>query len=124
MSEIENAEYKCCETCDHVKDDDGLLVCRLDDQVKDEDMCCDKWEESRLLGKVRRKTESRQRRVERAWNRLKCKALCCPECGSLKVGLADSYTSVFRRFYISCEECYWCGKHRPTIRWAIHVWNK
>lgn len=124
MSELESMAYECCETCEHVKDEEGLFVCELDDRVKDEDMCCDKWEESRLLAKVRKKAESRHRRVGKAWNKLKHKALYCPECGSLRIGLADSYTSLLRRFYVSCEECYWCGNSRPTIRWAIHAWNK
>lgn len=33
-----------CENCKCAHDEEGLLVCSLDDRVKDDDMCCKEWE--------------------------------------------------------------------------------
>jgi hypothetical protein len=35
-------EYTC-EHCEYSTDEEGLLVCTLDDRVKDDDMTCEKW---------------------------------------------------------------------------------
>ena len=35
-------EYTC-EHCEYSKDEEGLLVCAIDDRVKDDDMTCEKW---------------------------------------------------------------------------------
>ena len=32
-----------CENCEYSKDEEGLLICSLDDRVKDDDMTCEKW---------------------------------------------------------------------------------
>ena len=39
-SRMDNA---CCENCFHAQDEKGLLICDLDDRVKDDDMVCKHW---------------------------------------------------------------------------------
>lgn len=73
---------------------------------------------------MRKREERRHKRVSRKWNRLGPKADACPECNEHELGLNDSLTHRWKRFFVECEHCHWCGKSRPTIRWAIRAWNK
>ena len=58
------------------------------------------------------------------WLELKRTCLRCPNCHNERVGLNEVLSTFFHRFFVECEECHWCGKSRPTIKWAIKVWNK
>lgn len=66
----------------------------------------------------------RHMRTGRKWRRLKKLADVCPACFSDRVGLNESHTSIWKRFWLECDECYYCGKSRPTIRMAIRTWNR
>ena len=63
-------------------------------------------------------------RINRKWQKLKPKADRCPNCGCRIVGLNDCFMYKWKRFFINCEECHWCGRRKPTIRMAIKAWNK
>lgn len=66
----------------------------------------------------------RHERVGRKWKKLKPKAKHCPNCRCHSIGLNDFYFRKFKRFFLECENCHWCGKSYPTIRMAIRSWNK
>lgn len=66
----------------------------------------------------------RRMRIEKKWNKIKSKAKPCPDCGCKDVGLNDCFMRRFKRFFLECEECHWCGKTYPTIRMAVRSWNR
>ena len=66
----------------------------------------------------------RHERVGRRWRRFKPKVRWCPDCRCHTVVLNDSYFHRFRRFFIECENCHWCGKSYPTIGMAVRSWNR
>ena len=74
----------------------------------------------------RKEEELRRRheRVRRKWREKNVKAKPCPNCGCGKLGLNDSILHRWKRFYLECENCHWCGKSRPTIGTAIRAWNR
>lgn len=43
LSEERRMDEYTCEHCEYSTDEEGLLVCTLDDRVKDDDMTCEKW---------------------------------------------------------------------------------
>lgn len=46
-----------CENCEYSKDEEGLLICSLDDRVKDDDMTCEKWiKRTFIVGDVKLKS--------------------------------------------------------------------
>lgn len=63
-------------------------------------------------------------RVSCKWQRLKFHVKYCPNCYSPNIGLNESHTYKWRRFWLECDDCYTCGKSRPTIRMAIRSWNR
>ena len=63
-------------------------------------------------------------RVRRKWREKKVKAKPCPNCECDKIGLNDSLLHRWKRFYLVCENCHWCGKRRPTIGAAVRAWNR
>ena len=68
--------------------------------------------------------ERRHNRVHRKWVKLRKKAAPCCDCHSANVGLNDSYSHRFRRFFLECENCHWCAGSFPTIRLAVWDWNR
>lgn len=63
-------------------------------------------------------------RVSRKWQRLKFHVKYCPNCYSPNIGLNESHTYKWRRFWLECDDCYTASKSRPTIRMAIRSWNR
>lgn len=63
-------------------------------------------------------------RYGRRWQKMRSKAQPCPNCNSPRIWLNQSLTYRYKKFWLECGECHWCGKSRPTIRWAVHMWNK
>ena len=65
----------------------------------------------------------RHAKVGKKWAKLKPKANNCPDCGSCGTGLNDRLLHKWKRFYLECENCHWCGRSMPTIRLAVWIWN-
>lgn len=70
------------------------------------------------------KLRRRHERVRRKWREKKVKAKPCPNCECGQIGLNDSLLHRWKRFYLECENCHWCGKSRPTIGAAVKAWNR
>ena len=66
----------------------------------------------------------RHEKVGKKWAKLKPKANDCPDCNSCRTGLNDRLLHRWKRFYLECENCHWCGRSMPTIRLAVWIWNK
>ena len=68
--------------------------------------------------------QKRYEKTQRKWDKLKHRAKCCPDCFCENVGLNESHLSKWKRFYLECENCHWCGDSYPTIKMAIRNWNR
>ena len=56
----------------------------------------------------------------------KAKRLPCPECGHNETWLCHviSAPGVLKRFYLECQNCYYCSATKIGKRRAIKEWNK
>lgn len=48
----------------------------------------------------------------------------CPNCHSKKLMVWRIAPPKGRRFFVWCDECYWCGKTKLFKFRAIRAWNK
>lgn len=67
------------------------------------------------------KYERHHNRIHKKWTRLKSHICPCP-CGG-NVGLNESLSRRFNKFYCECEACYWSSKRAMTVKGAIRNWN-
>ncbi len=61
-------------------------------------------------------------RIHQKWLRLKPNLHRCA-CGGI-VGLNESLTRRFNKYYCECETCHWTTTRAMTIRGAIRKWNQ
>lgn len=73
---------------------------------------------------IEERTERRQERIGKRWAKLISKRKPCPDCGSYRTGLNHCLMHKFKKYFLECEDCHWCGKTMPTIRMAIWSWNR
>ena len=67
------------------------------------------------------KYERHHNRIHKKWLKQKSHIRQCP-CGG-KVGLNESLTRRFNKFYCECDTCHWCSNNAMTIKGAIRNWN-
>lgn len=71
------------------------------------------------------KYERHYQRIHKKWMKMKQKVRNCPNCGSCRTGLNERIgIRKWKKYFIECENCYWCGKNYRTMRMAIWMWNR
>lgn len=48
----------------------------------------------------------------------------CPNCKSKKLTVWHISYPRSRKFFVECDECYWCGETKLFKFRAIRAWNK
>lgn len=70
--------------------------------------------------------KSREWHIRSVWGRLKVTVKVCPnpKCHSRQTHICVIPKRTFKRYWLECWNCHWCGRRANTIRGAIRQWNR
>lgn len=71
-----------------------------------------------------KRRQNHYNKIDNLWQELKPNAHNCPCCDNDNLILNESFTRKINRFYIECDNCFFCSRSKPTINMAIDSWNK
>lgn len=63
-------------------------------------------------------------RIQKKWDRLKRSVRRCPRCKGHVYALNRRPNSLFERYYLNCERCFYYSRSAATIKGAINIWNQ
>ena len=61
--------------------------------------------------------------IQTRWNKIKADVRRCPNCKGHQQHLCVIPGKLFKRYWIECWRCHWCGSDRSTIWSAVKYWN-
>lgn len=48
----------------------------------------------------------------------------CPSCGGRQIYINRSLRRWWSRYFVNCENCYYCGKTALSLTGALNKWNR